>query len=129
MAEASAQLLGSGRGIVGSYRAGRLEEAAHHHGGVLVEVSDIDHAPPGVRSFLADLFLQVLETGEAQSGAGAIFSCASVVFAFTLNLPGGGDEAVRRRLGFGDAPSREVCTERRPRTTPRPRRAGPRGSR
>ena len=54
---ASAQLLGSGRGIVGSFQAGRLEQAAKHHRGCVVEVSDIDHAPPTVRGPLADLFL------------------------------------------------------------------------
>jgi hypothetical protein len=102
---ASAQLLGSGRGIVGSYQSGRLEQAAKHHAGALVEVSDLDHAPPQVRSALADLFLQVLETGEAQSAAGSMFSCANLVFAFTINLPNGMDEAVRKRIGFQDHPS------------------------
>ena len=102
---ASAQLLGSGRGIVGSYQSGRLEQAAKHHSGALVEVSDLDHAPAQVRSALADLFLQVLETGEAQSAAGAMFSCANIVFAFTINLPNGLDESVRKRFGFQEGPS------------------------
>lgn len=66
---ATAQLLGSGRGIVGSFQAGRLEQVARHHTGVVVEVSDIDHAPPPVRSTLADLFLQVLETGASDEGS------------------------------------------------------------
>ena len=102
---ASAQLLGSGRGIVGSYQSGRLEQAAKHHSGALVEVSDLDHAPAQVRSALADLFLQVLETGEAQSAAGAMFSCANIVFAFTINLPNGMDETVRKSFGFQEGPS------------------------
>jgi len=102
---ASAQLLGSGRGIVGSHRSGRLEQAARHHSGAVVEVSDLDHALPEVRGSLADLFLQVLETGRAQSATGAMFSCTSLIFAFTMNLPDGMDEAVRKTFGFGEAPA------------------------
>ncbi len=102
---ASSQLLGSGRGIVGSFQSGRLEQVAKHHAGAVLEVSDLDHATPQVRSFLADLFLQVLETGEAQSATGAMFSCASIIFAFTMNLPDGRDEAVRKGIGFGGRPS------------------------
>jgi hypothetical protein len=106
---ASAQLLGSGRGIVNSYQSGRLEQAAKHHSGVLVEISDLDHASPRVRSALADLFLQVLETGEAQSAAGAMFGCANIIFAFTINLPDRLDEKIRSHIGFGDGPSeREI---------------------
>lgn len=106
---AAAQLLGSGRGIVGSYESWRLEQAAKHHAGVVVEVSDLDHASPSVRSALADLFLQVLETGEAQSSGGAMFSCANIIFAFTMNLPGGMDQAVYKGIGFNHLPShREV---------------------
>ncbi|MCI0604936.1 AAA family ATPase [bacterium] len=100
---AAAQLLGSGRGIVGSYQSGRLEQAAKQHTGVLIEVSDLDHANERVRSGLADLFLQVLETGEAQSAAGAMFSCANLIFAFTMNLPDGMDESVRKGFGFNDS--------------------------
>ncbi len=106
---ASAQLLGSGRGIVGSYQSGRLEQAAKHHAGALVEVSDLDHAPPQVRSAIADIFLQILETGEGQSASGTMFSCANLVFAFTINLPNGRDEGVRKRIGFQDQTSdREI---------------------
>jgi ATP-dependent Clp protease ATP-binding subunit ClpA len=93
---AAAQLLGSGRGIVGSHQSGRLEQAAKHHAGAVIEVSDLDHATPQVRAALADLFLQVLETGAAQSAAGAMFSCANLIFAFTMNLPEGMDEGVRK---------------------------------
>ena len=99
---AAAQLLGSGRGIVGSYQSGRLEQAAKYHRGALIEVSDLDHAVPAVRSALADLFLQILETGEGQSATGVMFSCANLVFAFTMNLPDGLDETVRRSIGFLD---------------------------
>jgi hypothetical protein len=101
---ASAQLLGSGRGIVGSHRSGRLEQAARHYSGAVVEVSDLDHALPAVRGSLADLFLQVLETGQAQSATGAMFSCANIIFAFTINLPNGMDEAVHKTFGFGGIP-------------------------
>lgn len=109
---AAAQLLGSGRGIVGSHESGRLEKAAKHHAGVVVEVSDLDHASPSVRSALADLFLQVLETGEAQTSTGAMFSCANIVFAFTMNLPGGMDHAVRKGIGFNHLPSRREVGKR-----------------
>lgn len=107
---AAAQLLGSGRGIVGSYQSGRLEQAAKCHGGAVIEVSDLDHALPSVRSALADLFLQVLETGEGQSAAGGMFSCANLVFAFTMNLPDGMDETVRKRIGFDHAVTRRQIT-------------------
>ncbi|MCD6429841.1 MAG: ATP-dependent Clp protease ATP-binding subunit, partial [Deltaproteobacteria bacterium] len=98
---ASAQLLGSSRGLVGSYQAGRLESIAREHQGAVVEISDLDHALPHVRAPLADLFLQLLESGEAQSASGARFSCANLILAFTINLPDGKDESVRRRFGFG----------------------------
>ncbi|MEA3347810.1 MAG: AAA family ATPase, partial [Pseudomonadota bacterium] len=98
---ASAQLLGSSRGLVGSYQAGRLESIAREHQGAVVEISDLDHALPHVRAPLADLFLQLLESGEAQSANGARFSCANLILAFTINLPDGKDETVRRRFGFG----------------------------
>jgi ATP-dependent Clp protease ATP-binding subunit ClpA len=109
---ASSQLLGSGRGIVMSYQSGRLEQVARHHAGALLEVSDLDHAPANVRSVLADLFLQVLETGEAQSATGAMFSCANVIFAFTMNLPGGMDESVRKGIGFGGPPTKREVSSR-----------------
>ncbi len=107
---ASAQLLGSGRGIVGSYKSGRLEQAAKHHRGAVVEVSDLDHARPAVRSCLADLFLQILETGEGQTATGAMFSCANLILAFTVNLPEGKDEQIHRPLGFCGTVSREQAT-------------------
>jgi ATP-dependent Clp protease ATP-binding subunit ClpA len=76
---------------------------------VVCEISDIDHAAPDVRSALADLFLMILETGEAQSAKGNMFSCAQLILAFTMNLPEGKDETVLKGLGFGGAPSwREV---------------------
>ncbi len=100
---AAAQLLGSGRGIVGSHQSGRLEQAAKHHAGALIEVSDLDHAPPEVRSSLADLFLQVLDKGEAQSATGAMFSCANLIFGFSMNLPGNKDEKAHRGIGFQQA--------------------------
>jgi hypothetical protein len=105
---AASQLLGSGRGIVGSYQSGRLEQAAKHHAGGVLEVADLDHAAPSVRALLTDLFLQVLETGEAQSAKGALFSCANLIIGFTMNLPEGRDEAVRRGVGFGIPSEREV---------------------
>ena len=109
---AASQLLGSGRGIVMSFKAGRLEEVAKHHQGAVVEISDLDHANPSVRSFLADLFLQVLETGEAQSATGAMFSCANVIFAFTMNLPDGADERIHSSLGFNQLVTDQEATRR-----------------
>jgi hypothetical protein len=102
---ASAQLLGSGRGIVGSYKSGRLEQAAKHHRGAVLEISDLDHARPAVRSCLADLFLQILETGEGQTATVAMFSCANLILAFTINLPEGKDEQIHKPLGFAGAAS------------------------
>lgn len=102
---AAAQLLGSGRGIVDSHRPGRLEEVSRLHTGAVVEIADIDHATPAVRSALGDLFLQILQNGEGQSAMGTTFSCANLIFVFTLNLPGGNDEKAYQRTGFGPAPS------------------------
>lgn len=107
---AAAQLLGSGRGIVGSFQSGRLEQVAKCHTGAVLEISDLDHAVPSVRSALADLFLQILETGEGQSATGAMFSCANLILAFTMNLPDGMDEKVRRRIGFTDYLTRREIT-------------------
>jgi hypothetical protein len=109
---AASQLLGSGRGIVMSHQPGRLEQCAKHHTGALVEVSDLDHAVPSVRAVLADLFLQLLETGEGQSATGGRFSCANLIFAFTMNLPGGMDEAVRKGIGFHNSPTRQDVSKR-----------------
>jgi len=103
---ANAKLRGSGRGIVGSYESGVLEKAAKDHLGVVVEVRDLDHAPTHIRKNLAADFLQILEEGEAETGTGAIFSCANLIFAFTINLPDGRDEKLRRGLGFGEGPTR-----------------------
>lgn len=101
---AVAQLLGSGRGIVGSQHAGRLEQAAKT--GALLEVSDLDHATPSVRSYLGDLFLELLESGQAVSSWGRPFCCSNLVICFSINLPAGGDERIGRSLGFGAAPDR-----------------------
>ena len=104
---AYSQLLGAARSYVGSHKAGRLEQVAKHHCGCLVELSDIDHAPLEVRVFIGDLLLQLLETGEGQSAMGAMFNCTNLIIVFTMNLPDGMDESVRKHLGFGKAPSFE----------------------
>jgi hypothetical protein len=109
---AAAQLLGSGRGIVGSHQSGRLEQAAKHHDGAFIEVSDLDHAVPEVRAALADLFLQVLDQGEAQSATGAMFSCANLIFGFSLNLPGKADEKAHQGIGFQTAPGEKERRQR-----------------
>ncbi len=109
---ATAQLLGSSRGIVGSYQSGRLERVARHHAGAVFEIADLDHAPDSVRTTLADTFLGILDSGHAQSATGATFSCANVVLVFSLNLPGNADLHVRRSVGFRGPPSRHEVTER-----------------
>lgn len=106
------QLFGSAPGYVDSHQPGRLERVAKHHTGVVVEVSDLDHADPRVREHLATLFLQVLDSGVAQSQKGYLFSCANVIFAFTMNLPDGMDEAVTKAVGFMNSPSREDIRQR-----------------
>ncbi|BBO80665.1 hypothetical protein DSCO28_12310 [Desulfosarcina ovata subsp. sediminis] len=102
---ANTRLYGSSPGFVGSYESGILEKLAKEHLGVVVEVMDLDHAPPEHRSGIADEFLQVLDDGVAESGSGTIFSCANLIFAFTSNLPEGRDEKLRRSMGFGESPS------------------------
>jgi AAA domain (Cdc48 subfamily) len=109
---ANAKLRGSGRGIVGSYESGVLEKAAKDHLGVVVEVRDLDHAPTHIRKNLAADFLQILEEGEAETGTGATFSCANLIFAFTINLPEGRDEKLRRGFGFGAEPSQAEVQSR-----------------
>lgn len=109
---ANAKLRGAGRGIVGSYESGVLEKAAKDHLGVVVEVRDLDHAPTHIRKNLAADFLQILEEGEAETGTGSTFSCANLIFAFTINLPGGRDEQIRRGIGFGEGPSQAEVQSR-----------------
>ena len=104
---ASAQMFGSGRGIVMSHQPGRLEQAAKQYTGVVLEIADLDHSPPHVRAPLADSLLQLLETGEAQSATGAVFNCCNIIFVFTMNLPGGMDESIRKGIGFNNLPSRQ----------------------
>jgi hypothetical protein len=102
---ASAQLLGSGRGIVGSNDSGRLEKAAKNSHGVVIELSDLDHARESVRSGLSDLFLQLLEQGHFQTSTGAIIPACNIILAFTVNLPDSADERVGIPMGFNTTPS------------------------
>ncbi|MBM3211771.1 hypothetical protein FJZ33_06110 [Candidatus Poribacteria bacterium] len=67
----------------------------------------MDHTPAYVCSYMGDIFLSILETGQAQSATGVSFSCANLVFCFSFNLPGLKDQEVRRGgLGF-KSPSHE----------------------
>ena len=109
---ASTQVFGVAGGLVGSDRVGRLEEAALSRRGAVVEISDLDHAPPGVRAQLADQFLQALDMGEAQTGTGRLFSCAKLIMAFTMNLPDGRDGTLRSGFGFTKEPTREQVKDR-----------------
>ena len=104
---AQTSLLGSGRGIVGSDKPGRLEEACKHHQGAVLEVSDVDHASPAVCHSITDTFLQAMETGHVQTSSGAMVYCGNLILAFTMNLPGEQAERMRTRFGFGNAPDRE----------------------
>ncbi len=98
----TSQLLGSAPGYVGSYQPGRLERAAREEGGVVLEVSDLDHST--IRRELGDIFLQGLGEGYFQSASGKCFGVPNVIFVFTTNLPDGADERMHRGgLGFGTA--------------------------
>lgn len=110
--EASSLLLGSGRGIVQSYMPGKLETMAKHHESCVVEVADLDHCEPGVRGFIADLFLHILQTGYAQTATGETISCANLIIIFTINLPGGKDESVLKGLGFNSEINSEEIKSR-----------------
>jgi ATP-dependent Clp protease ATP-binding subunit ClpA len=109
---ATTALLGSPRGYVGSYQAGELEKAAKHAGGVVLEASDIDHAPVHARTAIADLFLGVLQTGEAQSAIGARIPCAEMIIVFSYNLLNGMDEAVHKKTGFFAETTRHELQDR-----------------
>ncbi|NKB35373.1 MAG: AAA domain-containing protein [Pseudomonadales bacterium] len=109
---AASQLLGSGRGLVMSHKAGKLEQVGKIETGAVVEVSDLDHANANVRAALADLFLQVMDTGNAQSAIGSNFSCTNLIFAFTLNLPNGMDEGVHKSIGFASSSDPEEIKSR-----------------
>jgi len=100
-------LLSSGTGYVGSNKPGTLEKACKNHGGTILEISDLDHARPSVRSALADLFLFSLE-GSIESGNGSIFSTSSIIFIFTINLPGDKIEKTRKNIGFNNFLTREL---------------------
>jgi hypothetical protein len=98
---ANTQLFGSGPGFVDSNKTPRLMKIAAYHLGCVLEVSDLDHATREVREQLSEQFLQILQTGQAQSGHGTTFSCASLIIIFTLNLPDGADERLFTPIGFG----------------------------
>ncbi|HEU4388593.1 MAG TPA: hypothetical protein VFV34_12400, partial [Blastocatellia bacterium] len=50
--------------------------------------------------------------GEAQAANGAMFCCANLIFAFTMNLPDGADEAVRKGIGFNNTATRDSIVAR-----------------
>jgi ATP-dependent Clp protease ATP-binding subunit ClpA len=69
--------------------------------GAVLEIADLDHAPVTTRATMAEIFLQALQTGEAQSAMGYPFSVCNLIICFTMNLPDGADEGVRKaRVGF-----------------------------
>jgi hypothetical protein len=102
----NSQLLGSGRGIVMSRHPGRLEIAAREQ--VVLEVSDLDHAPANIRAAIGDLFLLCMETGLGQSATGGVFNCANLLIVFTVNLPNRRDEKVHHALGFHEPDASET---------------------
>jgi hypothetical protein len=107
---AASQLFGSARGLVGSNRPGRLEQAAKHRPGVLVEIADLDHAAATVRATVADLCLKALDEGEADSAIGTPFGLSNVLLVFTVNVEG--EAQLRRGVGFDSKLSREQITTR-----------------
>jgi ATP-dependent Clp protease ATP-binding subunit ClpA len=100
---AYSQLLGSGRGIVMSYKAGRLEDAVRQPS--VIEIADLDHANPSVRSTLAEMFLRCLDEGRCETSSGDTFSTANSIFLFTTNLPGCHD--YDKPMGFGETTREE----------------------
>lgn len=103
--QAASQLVGQARGIVHSHKAGRIEEAARHPAGTVLEIADLDHAPPAVRAQIGDIFLPLLDTGEVQTGTGALVACGRLIVVYTMNLPDGADERLTRKgFGFAGAP-------------------------
>ena len=98
--EAKSMLLGSGRGYVQSYLPGKLEVVAKTSPGCVLEVADLDHAPPEVRGFYADTFLDILQEGVIQTAIGEVVSAVNLIIIFTINLPGGMDSQVLKGLGF-----------------------------
>lgn len=98
--EAKSMLLGSGRGYVQSYLPGKLEVVAKTSPGCVLEIADLDHAPPEVRGFYADTFLDILQEGVIQTAIGEVVSAVNLIIIFTINLPGGMDSQVLKGLGF-----------------------------
>jgi hypothetical protein len=98
--EAKSMLLGSGRGYVQSYLPGKLEVVAKTRPGCVLEVADLDHAPPEVRGFYADTFLDIIQEGVIHTAIGEVVSAVNLLIIFTINLPGGMDSQVLRGLGF-----------------------------
>lgn len=109
--DASSQLLGASQGIVNSYQSGRLEKISRIPDGVVLEVMDLDHAPPSVRSSAGDLLLAVLETGRARAARGTPIDLSRIIVVFTLNLDGA-DEELHSQLGFKPTMSREAIESR-----------------
>ncbi len=96
----NSRLNGSARGIVNSHQPGLLEVASRHASGIVLEVSDLDHAEPQVRMGIADLFLMPLDAGVGQSSTGGAYNCTNMLIMFTVNLPGGRDEGAYNALGY-----------------------------
>ena len=102
-------LAGSSPGIVNSYNDGALARMARRPS--VVEVADLDHAQPHVRTALCEFFLRILGEGTLQTGSGQIVRTVPwLFFVFTSNVAfarGAADAA----FGFG-APSRRDVRRR-----------------
>jgi len=95
-------LAGASRGIVGSFEEGVLERMSRQP--AIVEIADIDHTPLDVRAALSDFFLDVLQRGVLQTGAGAVVTTLpQVIFIFTSNVAWGGDDSAAAGFGFQTA--------------------------
>lgn len=106
--EASSMLLGSGRGIVQSYLPGKLELAANHHNGCLIEIADLDHCIRNMAGYFSDLWMHILQNGYAQSANGELIFCGNLILVFTINLPGGKDLMLYRGMGFNNTPDKQT---------------------
>nr|HPM23695.1 AAA family ATPase [Phycisphaerae bacterium] len=105
-----ASLTGAAPGLVSSYQDGTLARIARRP--AVLEIADLDHAPPDVRQALTDCSLRLLQEGTLQAGSGAtIRSLSSVIFIYTSNIAYADQGGPVRQFGFGQrAPSpAEVC--------------------
>jgi len=94
-------LLGSDRGVVGSFEPGKLEKACRSFMGAFVEFADLDHVNQDARAQAADLCMQLLDRGVIQTSTGTDIFGPNLVIFYTCNLPEDEDRKSRTKFGFG----------------------------